>query len=352
MKRGVGCILLLAGVCFPFWASAQDVGPYSNVSDFIHGLQGVLENVYTSMLVYVDDLTAVGRSLAGFGALFYVTYRVWGHLVRTEAIDFFPLLRPFAIGLLLAFYPVFITVVNGILGTTVVGTNTLMAQTNAAITKVLTEDSPEWQAYVGLDGSGNEKIWEEYSNDASTGLFSGITNAIMFNLDRIYYMFRTALRLLLAQVLQLVYEAAALCINTLRTFELVLLAIMGPLAIGLSTFDGFRHVFVAWLGRYINVFLWLPVANIFSVMIGQLQVAMIQFDTNQTMANGSPSFGMTDTAYLIFLLIGAVGYFCVPSITNHIINVFPSGGGALQKKAPEAVAAAAKTAAKVAATVL
>ena len=350
----MGLVLLLAGVgvCFPFLASAQDIGPYSTTSDFIQGLQGTLESVYTAMLAYVGDLTSIGRSIAGFGALLYITYRVWGHLVRTEAIDFFPLLRPFAIGLLLGFYPTFIAVVNGILQPTVVGTSVLMAQTNSAITKVLTEDSPEWQAYVGIDGSGNEEIWEKYSDDADTGLFSGISNALTFSLDRIFYFFRTALRLLLSQIFQIIYEAAALCINTLRTFELVLLAILGPLAIGLSTFDGFRHVLVAWLGRYINVFLWLPVANIFGVMIGQLQVAMIQFDTNQTMTNGQASFGMTDTAYLIFLLIGGVGYFCVPSITNHIINVFPSGGGALQKKAPEAVVDTAKTAAKVATMVL
>jgi conjugative transposon TraJ protein len=344
-------LMAVVGVCMPCWASAQDVTS-SGVSQFIQGLQGTLEQVYNSMLVYVSDLTSIGRALAGFGALFYVTYRVWGHLARAEAIDFFPLLRPFAMGLLLGSYSTFIVVVNDILSTTVLGTATLVTDTNTAIAKVLTQDSPEWQAYVGMDGGGNQEIWEQYSDDADTGLFSGISNAIMFNLDRVFYMLRTALRVLLSQILEIVYEAAALCINTLRTFELVLLAMLGPLVIGLSCFDGFRHVFVAWLGRYINVFLWLPVANVFAAMIGQLQVAMIQFDTNQTMSNGSASFSMTDTAYLIFLVIGAVGYFCVPSITNHIINVFPSGGGALQKKAPEAVVTAIKTAGKVAATVL
>lgn len=352
MKRGVGLTLLLAGMCFPFLASAQDTYPEGDVSSYIHGLQGVLDLVRKSMEVYVGDLVNIGRSLAGFGALFYVTYRVWGHLARAESIDFFPLLRPFAIAVVLACYPGCIAALNGMLEPIVTGTDQLVKDTNQAITKVATEDSPEWQAFVGVDGGGDEKIWEQYSSDADTGLFSGISNAIMFNLDRIKYYIRDTFRFMLAQLLQLVYEAAALCINTLRTFELILLAILGPLVLGLSTFDGFRHVLVAWLSRYINVFLWLPVANIFAVLIGQIQVAMIQYDNNVTVTTGDAHFGVTDTAYLIFLLMGAVGYFCVPSITNHIINVFPSGGGAFQKKAPDAVVNAAATAAKVAGTVL
>ena len=353
MKRGSGLTLLLAGVgmVLPFVAGAQDI-PDSPVASGIQGLQGALETVYNSMMVNINELTAIGRGLAGFGALIYITYRVWGHLARAEEIDFFPLLRPFALGLVLAFYPAFIGLLNGILQPTVAGTDALVTDTNAAITRVLTEDSPEWQAYVGQDGAGNQEIWEQYSGDADTGVFSGISNAIKFNLDRISYFFRNALRMLLSQLLQIVYEAAALCINTLRTFELVLLAILGPLVLGLAAFDGFRHVLVAWVSRYINVFLWLPVANIFASMIGQVQVAMVQYDNNQTAANGQPSFGATDTAYLIFLIMGIVGYFCVPSITNHIINVFPSGGGAFQRKAPEAVTNAAATAAKVAGAVL
>ena len=51
-----------------------------------------------------------------------------------------------------------------------------------------------------------------------------------------------------------------LCINTLRTFSLIVLAILGPLVFGLAVFDGFGHTLTVWLARYINVFLWLPVA--------------------------------------------------------------------------------------------
>ena len=167
-------------------------------------------------------------------------------------------------------------------------------------------------------------------------------------MSRIAYNFRNGVKVVLSQVLEVVYEAAALCINTLRTFELVLLAILGPLAIGLSVYDGFQHVMTAWLGRYINVFLWLPVTNIFASMCGQVQAEMIKIDIQQIQTSGQTAFGATDVAYMIYLIIAIVGYFCVPSITNHIINVFPSGGGSMLSRVSRGTKETAKEAVMVA----
>src|ERR1700742_4449123 len=125
------------------------------------------------------------------------------------------------------------------------------------------------------------------------------------------------------------------------------MAILGRLVIGLSVYDPFRHALSAWLGRYINVFLWLPVANIFGSLCGQIQAEMIKVDIAQIQASGSTAFSSTDVAYIIFLIIAIIGYFCVPSITNHIIHVFPSGGGALLGKVSGG-AGAARSAAQMA----
>src|ERR1700712_425154 len=92
------------------------------------------------------------------------------------------------------------------------------------------------------------------------------------------------------EVLQVVYEAAALCINTIRTFYLIVLAILGPLVFGLSVFDGFQHTLTTWLAKYINVFLWLPVANIFGSIIGKVQENMLKIDMSQLQASGTTFF--------------------------------------------------------------
>jgi conjugative transposon TraJ protein len=105
-----------------------------------------------------------------------------------------------------------------------------------------------------------------------------------------------------------------------RTFYLIILAILGPLAFGLSVFDGFHHTLSHWLAKYINVFLWLPVATIFGSLIAEIQQQMVQLDLNQLAASGQTTFGQTDAAYLIFLVLAIVGYCTVPSIANYIVQ--------------------------------
>lgn len=45
---------------------------------------------------------------------------------------------------------------------------------------------------------------------------------------------------------------------------------------------------------------------------------------SQLDAAGDTFFSSTDIAYLIFLLIGVVGYACVPSVANYVVH---AGGG-------------------------
>jgi len=132
----------------------------------------------------------------------------------------------------------------------------------------------------------------------------------------------------MSEVLRVLYEAAALCINAIRTFNLIVLAILGPLVFGIAVFDGFQHTLTVWLARYINVFLWLPVANIFGSINSKIQEKMLALDIGQVRDTGNTFFSPTDAAYLIFMIIGIVGYMTVPSVANYIVN---AGGAMVQK---------------------
>jgi conjugative transposon TraJ protein len=151
-----------------------------------------------------------------------------------------------------------------------------------------------------------------------------------FAMAKASYNFRNTVKQWMSEILQVVYEAAGLCINTIRTFYLIVLAILGPLVLGLSVFDGFQFTLNTWLAKYVNVFLWLPVANIFGAIIGKVQENMLKLDIQQVQSAGDTFFSSTDTAYLIFLLIGIIGYFTVPAVAGYIIN--PGGGNGLLNK--------------------
>ncbi|MES2375412.1 MAG: conjugative transposon protein TraJ [Bacteroidota bacterium] len=335
-KKLLLCALLaLTGIFFPLFSMAD------GLADNIHGLQGVLDNVYNDMLPMCSQLIGVGRGIAGFGALWFIAARVWRQIAVAEAVDFYPLLRPFALGMAILLFPTVIAVINGVMNPVVTATGSMVQNSDAAIAKLLAqkqaaiEKTDTWQMYVGDDGEGDRDKWYKYThpddpNGDKEGIFSGVGNDVKFAMDKASYKFRNSVKQWMSEVLQVVYEAAALCINTIRTFYLIVLAILGPLVFGLSVFDGFQHTLTTWLAKYLNVFLWLPVANIFGSIIGKVQENMLKLDIAQVGQAGDTFFSSTDTAYLIFLLIGIVGYFTVPAVAGYIIN--PGGSNGLLNK--------------------
>lgn len=334
-KKFIIIFLTLTCLSIPLFSLAD------GLANDIHGLQSVLENVYNEMLPLCSQLIGVARGIAGFGALWYIAARVWRHIANAEAIDLYPLLRPFGLGLAILLFPAVIGLINGVMKPTVTATAGMVKNSDAAIVRLLEqkqaaiEKTDTWQMYVGDDGEGDRDKWYKYTHpDDPTGnnegMLSGLGNDVRFAMDKASFKFRNSVKQWMSEILQVVFEAAALCINTIRTFYLVVLAILGPFVFGLSVFDGFQHTLTSWLARYLNVFLWLPVANIFGSIIGKVQENMLKLDIQQVQNAGDTFFSSTDTAYLIFLLIGIIGYFTVPAVTGYIIH--PGGGNGLLNK--------------------
>jgi len=237
-----------------------------------------------------------------------------------------PLYRPFLIGLAITFYPSVIGLLNGVLQPTVDGTAALAGDANQAVATLLQEkqqvlqQSAEWQMYTGANGDGNLDKWEQLSGEADSGIFSGLSNRVKFEMAKASYNLKNSVKVWLSEILETLFEAAGLCINTVRTFYLIVLAILGPLAFAFACYPGLEGSLSGWFSRYIHVFLWLPVANLFGSLIAQVQQEMIKVDMAQLTTSGQTAFGATDAAYLIFLLMGIVGYFTVPSITHFIVR--------------------------------
>ncbi|RYY54112.1 MAG: conjugative transposon protein TraJ [Chitinophagaceae bacterium] len=324
----------VAGLLLPFCTFAQGVGPE------LQSMHGVLEELYDEMIPLCSQLISVGQGIAGFAALWYISSRIWRHLANAEPIDFYPLFRPFALGFCVLMFPSVLGLINGVMQPTVTATAAMVEGSNKAIERLLAakeaaiKETDPWKMYVGTDGEGDRERWYKYTHEgadpADEGLFEGIGNDIKFAMSKAYYNFRNSVKEWMSEVLEVLFQAAALCIDTLRTFQLVVLAILGPLVFGLSVFDGLQHTLTAWLSRYINIFLWLPVANIFGAIIGKIQEKMLEMDLAQIADQGDTFFNKQDVAYLIFMIIGIVGYFTVPSVANYIVHA--GGGGALQQK--------------------
>ncbi len=329
-KRIIMLLLVIVAAILPncLWAQglAAEIG----------GLHSILDQLYNEMIPLCGRMVNVGRAIAGFGAMLYISYRVWGHIARAEAIDFYPLLRPFALGLVLTLYMPMIGLFNSILKPTVSVTADMVESSNKSIKSLLEEkekrvkETDEWKMYVGDNEEGNRDAWYKYThpndNDGE-GMFEEVGNDIKFAMSKMFYRFKNSIEVWMSSILEVLFQAASLCIDTLRTFQLIILVILGPLVIGLSVYDGFQQSLVQWIARYINIFLWLPIANIFGAVIGKIQEGMLKLDLKELEQSGTTSFfNPTDTAYLIFMIIGIIGYFTVPSVANYVVHAHGGNG--------------------------
>ncbi|MDX6188644.1 conjugative transposon protein TraJ [Flavobacterium sp. Fl-318] len=327
-------ILVLLAMILPFTIQAQ------GIADDMNGLHSVLEQLYDEMMPLCSNLIGVGQGLAGFAAMWYIASRVWRHIASAEPIDFYPLFRPFVIGFCIMIFPSVLYMINGVMKPTVTATAAMVEGSNKAIERLLKEkeealkETDPWKMYVGSTGSGDQDKWYRYTHDdadpSGQGMLDGIGNDIKFAMSKASYNFRNSVKELMSEVLRVLFESASLCIDTLRTFQLVVLSILGPIVFGISVFDGFQHTLTVWLARYINIYLWLPVANIFGSIIGKIQENMLKIDIAQAGEYGNTFFSRTDIAYLVFMIIGIIGYFTVPSVANYIVHA--GGGGALGQK--------------------
>lgn len=291
-------------------------------------LHELLRSLYDEMLPLSADMAGVAKGLAGLGALFYVALRVWQALSRAEPIDMFPLLRPFALGLCIMFFPSMVLgTINAVLSPVVKGTHAMLEDQVLDLQKLQEQKdqleleamlrNPE-TAYLVSDEEFDKKLEELGWSPSDLVTMSGMY------IDRGMYQLEQRVKNWFRELLEVLFQAAALVIDTIRTFFLIVLSILGPIAFAISVWDGFQSTLTRWLTRYISVYLWLPVSDIFSSMLAKIQTLILENDIAQ-LADPNYIPDTSNTVYVIFMIIGIVGYFTVPTVAGWIIQAGGAG---------------------------
>lgn len=285
-------------------------------------LHQILRSLYEQMMPLCGDMAGVAKGIAGLGALFYVAYRVWQSLARAEPIDVFPMLRPFAVGLCIMFFPtVVLGTINSVLSPVVQGTAKLLETQTLDMNKYREQkDKLEYEANKRNPETAYLVDKEEFDKKLEElGWSAGdlITMGGMY-IDRAEYRMKQNIRKWFQELLELLFQSAGLVIDTIRTFFLIVLSILGPIAFAISVYDGFQSTLTQWITRYISVYMWLPVSDLFSSVLARIQVLMLTKDIE---AMSDPTFipDSTNTVYMVFLIIGIFGYFTIPTVANWII---------------------------------
>jgi conjugative transposon TraJ protein len=286
-------------------------------------LHQILRSLYVEMMPLCSEMAGVAKGIAGLGALLYVASRVWQSLARTEPIDVYPLLRPFAIGFCIMFFPsIVLGTINMVLSPVVKGTNQMLQSQTFDMQKYrdLKEQleteamkrNPE-TAFLVSDEEFDKKLDELGWSPSDLATMSGMY------IERGMYNLKRNIRDFFREILELLFQAAALVIDTIRTFFLIVLSILGPIAFAISVYDGFQSTMTQWFSRYVSVYLWLPVSDLFSSILARIQVLMLQNDIDKLQADPTYSVDASNGVYIVFMVIGIIGYFTIPTVANWII---------------------------------
>lgn len=293
-----------------------------------NNLHEILRSLYDDMLPLSADMATVAKGIAGLGALFYVALKVWQALSRAEQIDIFPLLRPFGVGICIMFFPVIVLgSINAVASPVIKGTNAMLENQVLDLNKLQEQKdllereamlrNPE-TAYLVSDEEFDKKL-----DELGWSLPDLMANAGM-RMEREMYDLKKGIRNWFRELLEILFQAAALVIDTIRTFFLIVLSILGPIAFAISVWDGFQSTLTQWLTRYISVYLWLPIADIFSAMLAKIQSLILERDIDML---NDPTFipDTSNTVYIVFMIIGILGYFTIPTVAGWVIQAGGAG---------------------------
>lgn len=285
-------------------------------------LHAILRSLYDEMMPLCGDMAGVAQGIAGLGALFYVAYRIWVALSKAEPIDVFPLLRPFVIGFFIMFFPsVVLGTINSVMSPIVQGTASMLEGQTLDMKKYREEkDRLEYEAMMSDPSTAYLVDDAEFDRQIDELGITGIGTAAGMYIERGMYKIKKAIQNFFRELLELLFQAASLAIDTIRTFFLIVLAILGPISFAISVWDGFQNTLVQWICRYIQTYLWLPVADLFSTILAKIQVLMLQNDISELTNNPNVDIDGSNTAYCLFMVIGIIGYFTIPTVAGWIIQ--------------------------------
>jgi conjugative transposon TraJ protein len=277
-------------------------------------------------------LVDMARAIGGIAAFFYISKRIYEQLIADNPVSILPLLRPFALVLVITFWGPFVNLL-------LVPTKGLTKLSEAVyadkkhIVKqrldekhdaILAADLP-----VFFENEEKEAaLWDKGINLLLTS-YNIITGRAIQNQINFYIM--DALR----QILESFFEVLIYLIAFLRTVFCVLLVIFGPLVFAISIFDGFQDNYLQWIARFVNVNLYLPIALLILSLVQEILIYVLELEIaliNSMQVYLPQQFYVSN---LIVPICGIIGIAMVPKIASWIVQASGtnSGGGRLVRTA-------------------
>ena len=269
-------------------------------------------------------LVDMARAIGGIATFLYISKRIYEQLIADNPISMLPLLRPFALVLVITFWGPFVNLL-------MVPTKGLTKLSEAVYANkkhivaqrlrdkqnaILSTDLPSFYENQEKEAA----LWDKGINMLLT-TYNIVSGRALANQIDFYVM--DGVR----QLLESFFEAVVYLIAFLRTIFCVLLVIFGPLVFAISIFDGFQDNYLQWIARFVNVNLYLPIAMLILSLVQEVLIYVLESEIaviNSSLIYQPSLFFVSN---LVVPLCGIAGLLMVPKIASWIVQASGTGSG-------------------------
>ncbi|PIQ20240.1 MAG: plasmid transfer protein [Cytophagales bacterium CG18_big_fil_WC_8_21_14_2_50_42_9] len=276
------------------------------------------------------------QAIAAIAMLLYFAMEAYKMIAGDKTIEIMPLMRPFAITLVIVLWAPFIAIINFPL-TIVNDTAKTMYEMQIdnvehmhvermalidEVAKRMSESSAEFEQ---VEGETQDKDWYEKMGVDLEPLFNKMKGYYLMLMAKINF----AIMRIVEYVVIAIFQVCTYIIFLLQIIFAAILVILGPFSFALSILPGFKDSYLTWIGRYISVGLYSTIGyivmSISFVIIRYAQEREIEILKavldNEALFIGYVSYSSGNISfYVVSLLIAALAMLCIPVISTWIIN--------------------------------
>lgn len=302
-----------------------------------------LDKVYSTAVNYADMLSSTAQLICGIAALLYIGSKLWKSWAKGESIDFYSMLRPFAIGLVIIFFTGFTKVLDALVKPIEVATEFVKESASDKMESSYAEyfetqkKMREVQAQAQAKSKASEEklsVWRTISKNIGE-IKDNIVNSVGSLSDTIFKFLID----LGSMTVDIFTMATVYFYKVYVVTAKIVLVLIGPFALALSVIPGFEKNFKAWVAQYINISLYIPICNIIGFVqtmivseclyapgTSSMQAIIDQTTAESTLVSIDSNTIMVQICGMLLGIISIMLYSHVPVFANWILRGDGSGG--------------------------
>jgi hypothetical protein len=294
--------------------------------------QGLFAAITDHLSVFLND----AQALTAIFMLLYFGIKAYGMMVADEPLQIMPLLRPFALAMVIIFWTSFIDLINYPMEY-ISAKSQGMFQDRIAVVDAISQERMMLIDSVGrclIEASAEIEQVQEGSNDESWYETLGIEFDVLFDQMKGYFIIiLSKIKFFIMQVVEfMVITCFQVCSYIVFFVQIIfgaILVLLGPFAFAFSVLPGFKDAYIHWIARYISVSLYSTIGYI----VMSLSMVVVQYGIEREteilryVLNNEAAFILyvsqndgNANFFIVSLLLGAFVMLTIPVISTWIIS--------------------------------